>query len=130
VRRNSRGAICYIAWGAFHISVAHDIYLLGAPQTGIAQGRLFQLAAYLLTIALFAVIVGAFGNWRNNSTAYSLNLCVVGWVDGIWTLVVVLPGYVPALRGLIPPAIFVLGAALTTIDRRRTKMEPTAASRS
>jgi hypothetical protein len=115
------GAICYIAWGAFHVRVAHDIYVLGAAQTGIAQGRLFQLAAYILTIALFAVIVGALGNWRNNPTAYWLNLCVVGWADGIWALVVVLPGYVPVLRGLTPPAIFVLAAALTTIARRRNR---------
>jgi hypothetical protein len=33
------GALCYIAWGLFHVNVAHDIYTLGSTQTGIARGR-------------------------------------------------------------------------------------------
>jgi hypothetical protein len=41
----------------------------------------------------------------------------VGWADLVWVLVVVLPGYVPPLRGLLPPAIYVLGALLTTAAR-------------
>jgi hypothetical protein len=109
------GAICYIAWGLFHVNVAHDIYVLASAQNGLVQGRLYQLAAYMLTIALFVAAVGLFGNWRNRRMAYWLNLCVGGWADGIWVLVVVLPGYVPLVRGLVPPAIFVAGAVLTTI---------------
>jgi len=46
-----------------------------------------------------------------------LNLCVIGWADGVWVLGVVLPGYVPLLRGLLPPAIFLAGAVLTSIAR-------------
>ena len=80
-----------------------------------------KLAAYIFTLALFAALVGAFGNWRNNPRAYWLNLCMIGWADGICVLVVVLPGYVPLLRGLIPPAIFVSGAILTTLARRTKK---------
>jgi hypothetical protein len=109
------GAICYIAWGLFHVNVAHDIYVLASAQSGLAQGRLYQMAAYMLTIALFVAAVGLFGNWRNRRMAYWLNLCVGGWADGIWVLVVVLPGYVPLMRGLVPPAIFVAGAVLTSI---------------
>jgi hypothetical protein len=37
------GALCYIAWGLFHVNVAHDIYVLAFAQTGITQGRLYQL---------------------------------------------------------------------------------------
>jgi hypothetical protein len=118
------GALCYIGWGAFHLNVAHDIYLLGTAQAGIAQGRTYQLAAYILTLALFAIVVGAFGNWRSSSRAYWLNLCAIGWADGVWVLVVVLPGYVPLLRGLFPPAIFVLGALLTTLARRNERLRP------
>jgi hypothetical protein len=115
------GALCYIVWGAFHVKVARDIYLLGASHAGIAQGRTYQLAAYILTLALFAALIGAFGNWRNSPRAYWLNLCVIGWADGIWVLVVVLPGYVPLLRGLFPPVIFGLGPILTTLARRNKK---------
>ena len=52
------GAICYAAWGMFHVHVAHDIYRLGQPLTGIAQGRMDQLSAYMLTPSLFVIGVG------------------------------------------------------------------------
>jgi len=112
------GALCYIAWGLFHVNVAHDIYTLGSAQTGIAEGRLYQLAAYMLCIAVFAVLTAAVGNWRNGKWSYWLNLIVVGRADLVWVSVVVLPGYVPLLRRLLPPAIYVLGALLTTAARR------------
>ena len=115
------GALCYIAWGIFHVNVAHDIWVLGAAAQGMTQGRLFQLAGYMLCIAVFAIGVGAFGNWRNRRDAYWLNLLVIGWADAIWILTVVLPGYVPLLRGLLPPAIYLLGALLTTVARRLTQ---------
>ena len=114
------GALCYIAWGLFHVNVAHDIYTLGSAQTGIAQGRLYQLAAYMLCIAVFAILTAAVGNWRNGERSYWLNLIVVGWADLVWVLVVVLPGYVPLLRGLLPPTIYVLGALLTTAAKDRS----------
>ena len=118
------GALCYIAWGLFHVNVAHDIYRLGSAQTGIARGRLYQLAAYMLCIALFAIVTGAAGNWRNGARSYWLNLIVVGWADLVWVLVVVLPGYAPLLRGLLPPAVYALGALLTTVARRRAGRVP------
>jgi hypothetical protein len=113
------GALCYVAWGIFHVYVAWQIYGLAWPLTGISQGRMLQLAAYMLTIALFAIVIGLRRNWRNDTPGYWLNLCVIGWADLMWVLVVVLPGYVPAARGLIPPAIFVAGAILTTHAHRR-----------
>jgi hypothetical protein len=72
----------------------------------------------MLCIAVFAILMAAVGNWRNGERSYWLNLIVVGWADLVWVLVVVLPGYVPLLRGLLPPAIYVLGALLTTAARR------------
>lgn len=108
----------YAAWGIFHVRVAWDIYELGRAQSGLAQGRIYQLAAYMLTIALFVCIVGLSLNWRNDRRGYWLNLCVAGWADSIWVAVVVLPGYVGLVRGLVPPAIFVAGALLTSISYR------------
>lgn len=112
------GALLYIAWGIFHVYVAWQIYTLGLTEHGIAQGRLFQLAAYMLTISLFAIVVAVTRNWRNDNLGYWLNLAVVSWADIIWVLVVVLPGYVPTARGLIPPAIWIAAAICTTIARR------------
>jgi hypothetical protein len=61
----------------------------------------------IFTIALFAIAVAAFGNWRNGARAYRPNLGAIGWADGIRVPVGVIPGYVPLLRRLFPPAIFV-----------------------
>jgi len=113
------GALCYAVWGLFHIKVAADIWRLGAGQNGLVQGRLYQFAAYMLTIAVFVLVVGLWRNWRNDRAGYWLNLCVAGWADSIWVLVVVLPGYVDLVRGLVPPAIFLGGVAFTTLARRR-----------
>jgi hypothetical protein len=112
------GALCYAAWGVFHVQVAYDIYRLGLPLTGIAQGRMYQLSAYMLTLSLFVIGVGVLLNWRNSRVGFWLNLGVAGWADGVWVLVVVLPGYVGLARGLIPPAIFIAGAAATATAQR------------
>jgi hypothetical protein len=102
----------------FHLHVAYEIFRLGGPLTGIAQGRMYQLSAYMLTISLFVIGVGAVLNWRNSRIGFWLNLCVAGWADGVWVLVVVVPGYVALARGLIPPAIFAVGAIATAMAQR------------
>jgi len=38
-----------------------------SAERGLAQGRLFQMAAYMLCIALFAVGIAPTRNWRNDS---------------------------------------------------------------
>jgi hypothetical protein len=113
------GAFFFSVWGVFHIYVAWQIYTLGLTQNGIAQGGTFQLAAYMLTIALFAIVIALSRNWRNDRLGYWLNLVVVSWADLIWVLVVVLPGYVPLVRGLIPPAFWLAGALCSTLAQRR-----------
>ena len=115
------GALCYAAWGLFHCKVAYDIFQLGRAADGLSQGRLYQLAAYMLIISLFVLGTAALRNWRNDREGYWQNLIVAGLADGIWVVVVVLPGYVDLARGLIPPAIFVAGAVLTSIGYRRRK---------
>jgi hypothetical protein len=68
------GALCYSVWGLFHVNVAHDIYELGSTHTGMAQGRLYHLAAYMMCIAVFAIVTGAVRNWRNGVLGCWLNL--------------------------------------------------------
>ena len=112
------GALFFAIWGVFHVYVAWQICTLALTQNGIAQGRTLQLAAYMLTIALFAVVIALWRNWRNDRLGYWLNLWVVSWADIIWVLVVVLPGYVPLARGMIPPAFWLAGALCTTLAQR------------
>lgn len=106
-------AALYVAWGVFHVYVSWQILTLALHEQGIAQGRLLQLAAYMLTISLFAIIIAMWRVAKNDPVGFWLNLAVVGWADVIWVLVVVLPGYVPLVRGLLPPAVFVLAAILS-----------------
>jgi hypothetical protein len=79
------GALGYMAWGVFHVGVAGDIYRNGVVQAGVVRGRLFQLAVYMLCMALVAIIVAVLGNWRNCRVGYWPNLCVVGWARGVWS---------------------------------------------
>jgi hypothetical protein len=109
--------LLYASWAVFHLKVAWDIMQLGLTQTGIAQGRTFQLAAYMLTIASFVLIVAFTLIRRNSVRGYWLNLCVAGWADAVWVLVVVLPGYVSFVRGFLPPAIFLAAAIASTIAK-------------
>ncbi len=78
------GALFFAIWGVFHVYVAWQICTLALTQNGIAQGRTLQLAAYMLTIALFAVVIALWRNWRNDRLGYWLNLWVVSWADIIW----------------------------------------------
>lgn len=112
-------AALYVAWGVFHVYVSWQILTLALHERGIAQGRLLQLAAYMLTISLFAIIIAIWRVSKNDPLGFWLNLAVVGWADAIWVLVVVLPGYVPLVRGLLPPAVFVLAAILSAVAYRR-----------
>lgn len=113
------GALCYAGWGLFHCKVAWDIAQLGTIERGLTQGRLYQLAGYMLSISLFVLAVAFTRNWRNDRLGFWLNLVVAGWADAIWVLVVVLPGYVDPARGFVPPGIFVCGALLTALARHR-----------
>lgn len=107
--------IFYLVWGLFHVYVAWDIYQVGGTQSGIVQGRVYQLAAYMLSISVFVIAVALSLNWRNDRVGYWLNLLVAGWADLVWVAVVVAPGYVGVMRGLAPPAIFLIAAALSSL---------------
>lgn len=112
------GALSYTGWGVFHVYVSWQIASLALSLSGIAQGRMLQLAAYMLTIALFAIVVALWRNWRNDHLGHWLNLCVIGWADLVWVGVVVLPGYVSLGRGLLPPCLWVVGAICCAVARK------------
>jgi len=62
------------------------------PLSGIAQGRMLQLAAYMLSIALFAIVIAVWRLWRNDSLGYWLALAVVGWAFGVllgWLVLII-----------------------------------------
>ncbi len=113
------GAAAYVAGGAFQACIAGRPYALASTEHGIANGRRFQLAANMLTIALIAVVVALRQSWR---LGYKFNLGVVGRADITWVEVVVSPGYALLGRGFIPPAIWI-----TATIGQRTKLVELAA---
>ena len=112
------GAVFYVVWGVLHIWAAWKISELALAQEGLVQGRLLQLAAYMLGIAATAIVVAVWLNWRNDRVGYWVNLAVVSFADIAFLLVIVLPGYVPLGRGLIGPALWVVALICTTLAQR------------
>lgn len=110
------GAGCYSLWGLLHIFAAHGIYQLGAEQSGLVQGRLYQDAALMLAIALAVLYVAAFKNWRNDRFGFWCNLVLVSIADIIFLLFIVWPGHVPPERALPGPTLWLFGALFTWID--------------
>lgn len=112
------GAIFYGLWGVLHLLAALDsLNATLAMDAGIVQGRLFQLTWYLAFFALVAILVAAFGNWRNSRSAYWLNLIAISAADIPFLLFLLLPGYVPLWPGLLGPILWGLAVLFSTIGR-------------
>ena len=78
------GAVFYMLWGLLHLYVAYDQFSF-ANQSGSAdvRARLQQLASYIGTGALAAIVIAVIGNWRNQRLAYWLNLGIVSIFEKI-----------------------------------------------
>jgi hypothetical protein len=117
------GAICYALWGVLHLAAVADQYKYAlALEVGMTQGRLLQGATYLLVMALVAIVVAVFLNWRNSRPGYWINLAVVALADIPFILFVLVPGHMPIFPGIIGPVLWLAGLLFTTLGlRERTK---------
>lgn len=114
------GAITYILWGLMHLLAARMVFALGQSlQPGMVQGRIYQSAANLLFLALFAIVVAVFFNWRNSRRGYWLNLIVVGAADVGFIVFILLPGLAPILPGALGPLLWIIALIFSTIGIRR-----------
>jgi len=114
------GAILYLLWGLLHVGAAYGIYTLGVEQSpGIVQARLFQDAAFLAVIACVVSFVAISRNWRNDPAGYWANLAFASVADIIFLALVVVPGHIPLLRGLVGPALWVAAVVFSTVGYLR-----------
>lgn len=113
------GAVFYALWGILHLVAVSDQYRYAlALETGMTQGRLLQGATYLVTLALTAIVVAVFLNWRNSRTGYWINFAVVALADIPFILFVLIPGHMPVFPGIIGPLLWIAGLLFTTLGLR------------
>jgi hypothetical protein len=112
------GAIFYIAWGLFHLYAAFQVYKLGSRQmAGMVQGRIYQSAWNLASLAVAVAVVAVVYNLFNNPLGYWLNLALTGVTDVGFLVFVVVPGYLPVWPGLLGPAIWILAVVFSTLGQ-------------
>jgi len=110
------GAAFYFAWGALHLLAAAGSFRFAAGlDAGLIQGRLFQGAFYVAIFAAVAVVVALGFNWRNSRAGYWINLLAVSAADIPFVLFIVLPGHMSGPEALLGPALWLAGAATSTL---------------
>ncbi len=111
------GAVLYVVWGLLHLRAAYEVYQLASQvsERSMVSGRIVQDAWNLGWIALFAIVVAIWLNWRNSSVGYWSNLVVVSLTDIGFILTILLPGYVALVPGLMGPITWILAVIFSTI---------------
>jgi hypothetical protein len=131
------GAMLYILWGLLHILAG--VWMLdklsseggrgllamigtAVPRDelptavgGVAEGVLGFHSWNMIWLGAFALIVGAFLNWRNSRIGYWSNLGVVGAADLGLIFAHLLPGHMALADGFLGPALWALAALFSTI---------------
>ena len=142
------GAIFYILWGIMHAMFGAQIIMLNMSESSYAViqsiyadigpattpkelgsviGALMNQHGWnLLWFGVFAVVVGAFCNWRNSVSGYWYNLAVVSLADIGFIVAVLIPGYASLMVGIWGPILWVLAVIFST----RGIMEARAATKS
>ena len=133
------GAVAYIFWGLLHLIgsalALWFTYLPTAPTwagplaevvpggwTNLEDSTMAIIRNHSWSVALFglfAVVTAGWLNWHNSRSGWLVNLVVIGIVDTGFILFVLIPGKIEFWLGLVGPALWVLGAILTTIGIAR-----------
>lgn len=139
------GAVCYILWGAIHMAIGGMLLQMtlaqggvdaiagiysGVPSEhlpqaveGVSRGLLLQHGWNLLWFGLFALVVGAWFNWRNSVAGYWSNLAVISAADLGFVFPILIPGYIGMMEGIMGPLLWVAGAVFTTLGMRQHHMQ-------
>ena len=112
------GAGLYVLWGLLHAAAAYDEFILGAGQSGLVQGKLYQGAWNLLFFALASIVIAIKYNWHNGRLGYWLNLIVISVADIGFLIFVLIPGHVTLFPPILGPVLWLSGAAFTTLGIR------------
>ena len=112
------GAIFYVLWGLLHLSAAWSVCRFATTLgPGMAQGRLYQTAAYLLFFACAALTIACLSAWRNGRQGYWMNGLLIAVADVPFVIFVLAPGYMPWWPGLLGPILWLLAFGFTSYAR-------------
>lgn len=113
------GAAIYVLWGVLHVVAAIFVAQLAQSLShGVVQARVYQDAFLLAFLAVVVIFVAVFGTWRNERTAYWVNLAASSGVDVPFILFLVVPGYVTGPPALLGPGLWILAVVFSTVARR------------
>jgi len=122
------GATLYVLWGLLHIEAARKVYLLGQSlESGMVQGRIYQVALTLFAAAFIGIFVGIFLNWKNSRLGYWLNLTVVSFTDIGFIVAILLPGYIALVPGALGPVLWILALVFSTLAAKGVSQSGRAA---
>lgn len=114
------GAVVYVLWGLLHYTAAYGVYRIAFNvPPGIVQGRLLQVAFYLVAFATSGIVVAATMNWHNTRTGFWLNALILAVGDIPFILFVLVPGYAPFWPGILGPALWGVGMIFTGLGQTR-----------
>ncbi len=118
------GAVLFFLWGLLHVGAALSVFSLGAEQSGIVQGRLYQDAAFLLFFAILAMIT-AYWNAKADGLALWINAIGTSISDLPFIVFLVLPSLIGPPASLMGPALWLLAVGVSvTAYRMRPKDQP------
>ena len=112
------GSGLYVLWGLLHVAAAYDEFILGAGQSGLVQGKLYQGAWNLLFFALVSIVIAVKYNWYNSRLGYWLNLTVISVADIGFVIFILIPGHVTLFPAILGPILWIFGAFFTTLGIR------------
>ena len=103
-------AALYALWSVLHLGAAASVWRLAAAgPSGLVQGRLQQNAWHLAMIALIALWIAWTRNRVNDRGGFRLNAALVGLTDVGFVALLLVPGHVPLVPGIVGPLVW-LGA--------------------
>ena len=110
------GAVCYIFWGLVHFNAASGIYELAQnTPASMTQGRLMQIAFYVLVFATAAIVFAVTLNWRNDRLGFWANGTMVAIADIPFILFILVPGYAPWWPGGLGPILWIAASVFTAL---------------
>lgn len=118
------GAIGFFLWGALHIAAAQQVYHLGLTlDPGLAQGRIFQDASYLLAFALATMLLAIGWVWRNSALATWVTIVIGAIADVPFVVFLVVPGLVGPPVSVMGPALWLSSSLCSLIALALTRVE-------
>lgn len=118
------GAAFYGLWGLMHLGLGVVMIASatsgGGPRTEEeAESLMFFVCASVL--GLLCCLIAVTLNWTNSQVGFWLNLALTLPVDLALVVVLIPPGYVDLVGGLVGPAVMMVAIALTAAAQLRAR---------